>query len=420
MMRILSFLLALAMCLTMAACGAANTPDSGQNGQNSTAGESAGDAAPDVPEIPAPPYSFVTETTADKYSDDEGNLLASYSYSVIRMKVAEGADASVQAMAETFNAEMDALLGRCLESGQELGDWAVYDPLVEEGAHYTDEVNVSWEQVGDYLSIGYDGYYWAGGAHPIGNRYSYLFDLDRGVYIDPIEIADDPELLCLITVDEPQIPVVYGSTVAAPFVKKTFTDLVQYYGILPNTQNTTKEVPNMIGRTGAMAQDILESEGFEALMAESEEEATVVTQIPAPGEMVPRGTIVVLYTTMTTFNDEGVYKEMSTVPDLIGERRQNAFDKATDAGLTINYDRSACWGIVETQSIPEGTRVEPGTEIFLTFVPHEKQLKDIESWQAGETESEGTNDGTGGNANTTGDAGFAGSNSDVQDVPNQN
>ena len=232
--------------------------------------------------------------------------------------------------------------------------------------------------------------------------------------------ADDPELLCLITVDEPQIPVVYGSTVAAPFVKKTFTDLVQYYGILPNTQNTTKEVPNMIGRTGAMAQDILESEGFEALMAESEEEATVVTQIPAPGEMVPRGTIVVLYTTMTTFNDEGVYKEMSTVPDLIGERRQNAFDKATDAGLTINYDRSACWGIVETQSIPEGTRVEPGTEIFLTFVPHEKQLKDIKSWQAGETESEGANDGTGGNANTTGDAGFAGNNSDVQDVPNQN
>ncbi len=192
MKRLLSFMLTLALCLPMVACGLGNPPADGGNtpGNNSAVDTN----VPDMPEGNDPPYSFVTETTADKYSDDEGKLIASYSYSIVRMKVAESADESVQAMADTFNAEMDALLSRCLESGEELGDWAIYDPSVEEGSTYTDEVEVSWELVGDFLSIGYSGYYWAGGAHGIPNCYSYLFDLKRGVYIDPIEIADDPEL----------------------------------------------------------------------------------------------------------------------------------------------------------------------------------------------------------------------------------
>lgn len=192
MKRLLSFMLTLALCLPMVACGLGNTPSGDTNTPNdNTATDSNVSETPDVSE---PPYSFVTETTADKYSDDEGKLIASYSYSIVRMKTAEGADERVQTMADTFNAEMDALLSRCLESGEELGDWAIYDPIVAEGATYTDEVNVSWEQVGDFLSIGYSGYYWAGGAHGISNCYSYLFDLERGLYIDPVEIADDPEL----------------------------------------------------------------------------------------------------------------------------------------------------------------------------------------------------------------------------------
>jgi len=194
MKRLLSFMLTLALCLPMIACAAGNAPAGNQTGNDANTGSNADVQTPEPPEVPDPPYSFVTETTADKYSDDEGNLIASYSYSIIRMKLAEGADEEAQAMAKTFNEEMDALLSRCLESGEELGDWAIYDPNVGEGNYYTDEVEVGWEQVGDYLSIGYNGYYWSGGAHPFGNCYSYLFDLERGVYIDPVEVADDPEL----------------------------------------------------------------------------------------------------------------------------------------------------------------------------------------------------------------------------------
>lgn len=195
MNRLLSLLLVLALCLSMAGCGTKDGKNNtAQNGQDNESTNTGADT-PEVPEVSEPPYRFVAETTADKYSDEKGNLLAAYSYRILRMETAENADERVQTMAAVFNAEMDALLSSCLESGQELGDWAVYDPIVAEGAHYVDEVEVSWEQVGDFVSVGYSGYYWAGGAHPFGNRYSYLFDLERGAYINPIEIADDPELL---------------------------------------------------------------------------------------------------------------------------------------------------------------------------------------------------------------------------------
>ena len=40
--------------------------------------------------------------------------------------------------------------------------------------------------------------------------------------------ADDPEYLCMIIVDEPQVPVVYGSTVAAPFVQQVLRNVLTY------------------------------------------------------------------------------------------------------------------------------------------------------------------------------------------------
>lgn len=179
--------------------------------------------------------------------------------------------------------------------------------------------------------------------------------------------TDDPELLCLITVDEPQLPVVYGSTVAAPFVKKVFTDLVQYYELLPDAQNDTKKMPNVVGMTGKEAQEALQGEGFTVTMTKSEEDAQVTTQIPAADEMVPKNTIVVLFTTMTTFNDEGVFKEMVKVPDLTDKRRQDAYDALARLGLKLNFDRTACVGQIDSQSIAADTEVEPGTEVFVTF-----------------------------------------------------
>ena len=182
--------------------------------------------------------------------------------------------------------------------------------------------------------------------------------------------ADDPQLICLILVDEPSVPVIYGSTVAAPFVQRALANLVQYYSIRPNTEENLElvEVPNVVGETAERASYLLERAGFpEAIYTESEEQALVTAQVPEAGTEVVEGTRVVIYTTMTTYSDEDTPQDLVEVPNLINDRRQDAFDKLDRLGLVLVYDKSACLGRIKTQSIEEGTRVPPGTEITVTF-----------------------------------------------------
>ncbi len=54
--------------------------------------------------------------------------------------------------------------------------------------------------------------------------------------------ADDPEYLCMIIVDEPQVPVVYGSTVAAPYVQQVLKNVLTYYSV-PTDRNETAPEP---------------------------------------------------------------------------------------------------------------------------------------------------------------------------------
>ncbi len=183
--------------------------------------------------------------------------------------------------------------------------------------------------------------------------------------------TSNPQLACLIMVDEPQVPVVYGSTVAAPWVGTVFQDLVQYYSIMPDNGGIeTRTVPDVVGMTVGDAAAALNDQGLLTTTLESEVNAgaVVVTQIPAAGTEVPRRSQVILYTTMTTFSSEGGEEPILVeVPDLSNMRRQDAYDALAALGLTLNYDRSFCLGLIIGQSVQAGALVEPGTEIFVTF-----------------------------------------------------
>lgn len=187
--------------------------------------------------------------------------------------------------------------------------------------------------------------------------------------------VNDPQLVCMIMIDEPQVPVMEASNLAGYWVQEIFTDLVQYYGILPDTTSETRTVPNVVGLTGREAVYELTKEGFPAYVVPGEEEALVLSQFPIAETIVPSGTSVILYTTMTTFNDEKVYQPKVVVPDLLGRRRQDAFDKLAALGLHLGFDKTQCTGQIDTQSEPEGTLVDPGTTIYVTFptpVPSEE------------------------------------------------
>ena len=150
-------------------------------------------------------------------------------------------------------------------------------------------------------------------------------------------------------------------------MQKIFTDLVQYYGMLPDKTSKTRTVPNVVGLTGKEAVYQLTQAGLPAYVVPSEEAALVISQFPAAETIVPSGMIIQLYTSMTTFNDDGVYTPKVVVPKLIGKRRQDAFDTLAKLGLLLSFDKAQCTGQIDTQSEAEGTSVDPGTTIYVTF-----------------------------------------------------
>ncbi len=188
-------------------------------------------------------------------------------------------------------------------------------------------------------------------------------------YIGYLSTDDSPQLVCMIVIDEPQVPYMEASRIAGYWASKVMTDLVQYYGILPDATATTKTktVPDVTGMTAKDAAYTLSQEGFDAYVVPSENEASVITQFPAGKTEAPAGSIVILYTTTTMFNDDQLYKPQVVVPNLLDRRRQDAFDTLAKLGLVLGFDKTQCTGQIDSQSVPEGTKVDPGTVIYVTF-----------------------------------------------------
>ena len=184
--------------------------------------------------------------------------------------------------------------------------------------------------------------------------------------------ADDPEYLCMIIVDEPQVPVVYGSTVAAPYVQQVLKNVLTYFSVPTDRKESAVSVPDVRGMTVEQATAALKSAGLDAVYMESEKAAAVQRQSPSPGNFVVRGSPVILYTAWTTFQGEEEEIEMTKVPKLEGKNRINALDALTKAGLVMDYDRSQSTGTVTMVQYPEGTEIPKGTSVHVDFSGSEK------------------------------------------------
>ena len=179
--------------------------------------------------------------------------------------------------------------------------------------------------------------------------------------------ANDPEYLCMIIVDEPQVPVVYGSTVAAPYVQQVLKNVLTYYSVPTDRNENAVSVPDVRGMTVEQAQKALKTAGLEATFMESEKAAAVQRQSPSPGNMVVKGSPVILYTAWTTFQGEDEEIEMTKVPKVLGKNRINALDALTKAGLVMDYDRSKSTGTATMVQYPEGTEIPVGTTVHVEF-----------------------------------------------------
>ena len=181
--------------------------------------------------------------------------------------------------------------------------------------------------------------------------------------------ADDPEYVCLILVDEPQVGTIFGSTVAAPFVKQVLEETLRYAGYLPEGSDTGAKVPDVVGLTIKDAKAALKEAGLEATF-QSDPGDTVKSQIPVAGSTVMNGSGVLLYTEiMTTDADtsETPQDETVKVPDITGMTRLQASDALKAKGLSILIDPPDQTGKVIRQSPEAGTLVEPGTQVLAEF-----------------------------------------------------
>lgn len=185
--------------------------------------------------------------------------------------------------------------------------------------------------------------------------------------------VDDPQFICLIIVDEPQVPQVYGSTVAAPFVQQVLAAALSYASIAPDIDSQIATVPNVRGLTVEQANKALRDAGLTSIYVEAELQSTVSNQSPAANTQVVRGSPVMLYSTGYSFFSELTEEvEMVEVPKLIGKDRIDALDALKKVGLLMDYDQHHCAGYVVYQDITEGFKVPVGTVIHVQLEPKSK------------------------------------------------
>lgn len=183
--------------------------------------------------------------------------------------------------------------------------------------------------------------------------------------------ADDPQIVCLLLLDEPNAGPHGGGAIAAPAVGKIIQDVLPYLGYdAQYTEETAEEisvaVPNIEGCTTAEAQEKLEKVGLKINLKGSG--SKVKNQIPKGGARLHKGSLVLAYTQ----KDES--DVTAIVPDVRGMTYENAKTAIENSGLAIKIDGKETAGALNTDYIavsqsPEAkTEVAQKTAIYVKFV----------------------------------------------------
>lgn len=127
----------------------------------------------------------------------------------------------------------------------------------------------------------------------------------EGVYISSfigVAPTNDPRIVCLMTVDEPQ-GTYYASIIAAPIVGDMIEETLKYMEVEPQyseqelgvIEKATIEVPNLIGKTLQEGSKILDSKGLQHnVTLDVEADVIIRDQFPQAGTKVTKKSIVTL------------------------------------------------------------------------------------------------------------------------------
>jgi stage V sporulation protein D (sporulation-specific penicillin-binding protein) len=182
--------------------------------------------------------------------------------------------------------------------------------------------------------------------------------------------ADDPRVLALIMVDEPTRGLLYGSTVAAPYIAGLMEIILPHLGVEAVYTDAELEtlaitVPNMTGYTAQQA--AIRAEDLGVSVRVIGDGSKVTKQSPAAGSKMERegGTLVV-------WMGEMAETQTVQVPNVVGMSAAAANRVLINAGLNIRITGTkehltGTQAQVIVQSVAAGETVEPGTVVTLTF-----------------------------------------------------
>ncbi len=181
--------------------------------------------------------------------------------------------------------------------------------------------------------------------------------------------SDNPEIICLVMLDEPTAGAYFGGIIATPVARSIMEETLTYLGIEPSytaeelaTMETT--VPNVVGMTVKEANIALDGANLRYSLDGSGEK--VLNQLPKAGVKVNRNSTVMLYT------EEKMQNTTTTVPNLLNMTVNQAATAISGARLNINVIGAGSTTSNEAvlsykQSVEPGTVVEIGTTITVEF-----------------------------------------------------
>ena len=184
--------------------------------------------------------------------------------------------------------------------------------------------------------------------------------------------ADNPQYAVIIMVDEPTSGVLYGSTVAAPYVGNVMETILPYLGVEAvytdaELEKTAVTIPqNCLFWNASTAKKLFATYGIEAEIV-GDPNGIVYKQFPEQGTVVERtGAKVILYT------EKSAEETTVRVPNVTELSAAAANQVLINAGLNVringtkNYTGSGVR--VTAQSLPEGALVPKGTVVEITVL----------------------------------------------------
>lgn len=181
--------------------------------------------------------------------------------------------------------------------------------------------------------------------------------------------SDDPEVVCLVLLDEPNGDSYFGGVIATPVARNIMEETLEYLGVEPSytaeelaTMETT--VPNIAGMTVEQAKQALSNANLKYSIDGAGE--TVLNQLPKFGVKVNQQSTVMIYT------EEKMNTTTTVVPNLLNMNVNQVATLVSNAKLNLDIQGAGSTTSSEAvlsykQSIDAGTQVEIGTTITVEF-----------------------------------------------------